>query len=461
MEIYYPPYLFDANGNRLAQPVINSVASSVSYGQQFTLSYAGASQVKRVAWVRLPSVTHGFGSDQRINVLPHSATPGVANSVTVTTPADPRKCPPGHYMLFIFNENGTPSVAKIVRIGVPDAPDVGARVFRNSGGQLAVFYRGANGDLAYSTQETPGSGWATHISLGGFITANPVGLPNSQGVRHIFVRGSDNVLYHQWYNRSAGAWSGWHLLGAGVRSLSELAVARNTNGRLQVFFRGADDSLQYIAQTGDDPNSWGALVSLGGIITSEPSVAVNADGRLYVVVRGGGNGLYHQWQTTPGGGWSGWQALPGLAANSAPVAARGANGRLHVFSQGMDNALWYATQVQPGGDAWTSHVPLGSSLVGKPAVGVDADGRLTTFIQGADNALHYRQETGPGSGQWTNWASLGGTLTAPPAVARNADGRLQVIIQGVSNVLYHNLQTAPNGTSWTGFGRVGGHASTF
>jgi hypothetical protein len=68
-----------------------------------------------VNWIRLGAVTHNFDQSQRINRLAFTAGPGV---LTVTAPATPIQCQPGHYMPFILNSNGVPSVSKIVRIGM-------------------------------------------------------------------------------------------------------------------------------------------------------------------------------------------------------------------------------------------------------------------------------------------------------------------------------------------------------
>jgi hypothetical protein len=66
-----------------------------------------------VNWVRLCSVTHSFNSNQRINFLAFTAGPA---ALTVTAPDKPSLCPPGHYMLFVLNKDGVPSVAKTVLI---------------------------------------------------------------------------------------------------------------------------------------------------------------------------------------------------------------------------------------------------------------------------------------------------------------------------------------------------------
>jgi hypothetical protein len=69
-----------------------------------------------VVFVRLPSMTHSFSQDQRLVNLSFMPRMDGA-SLDAVAPADRRHCPPGHYMMFILNAKGTPSVAKIVRIG--------------------------------------------------------------------------------------------------------------------------------------------------------------------------------------------------------------------------------------------------------------------------------------------------------------------------------------------------------
>jgi hypothetical protein len=108
VEIYSPPYLF--KGNR---PTIAAAPTQVAYGQSFFVQTPDGTSIGNVNWVRLGSVTHGFDQNQRINRLSFTAAAGGLN---VTAPNNPNLCPPGHYMLFILNGNGVPSVARIVQI---------------------------------------------------------------------------------------------------------------------------------------------------------------------------------------------------------------------------------------------------------------------------------------------------------------------------------------------------------
>jgi hypothetical protein len=108
-EIFSPPYLFKG-----ARPTITSVStSSVSYGGTFTVTTPNAAQITTVRWIHLGSVTHAFDAGQRADALPFTAT---ATGVDVTVPASNQRNPPGHYLVFILNRNGVPSVGKIVQV---------------------------------------------------------------------------------------------------------------------------------------------------------------------------------------------------------------------------------------------------------------------------------------------------------------------------------------------------------
>ena len=113
-EVYSPPYLF-----RGARPAIATAPASVAYGQTFFVETPNATSITQVTWVGLSSVTHAFNMNQRINLLSFSQAAGGLN---VVAPASPTLAPIGHYMLFILNSDGVPSVAKIVRLNNGSGP---------------------------------------------------------------------------------------------------------------------------------------------------------------------------------------------------------------------------------------------------------------------------------------------------------------------------------------------------
>jgi galactose oxidase len=108
-EIYSPPYLFQGS-----RPTITSAPATVGYGESFFVGTTNATSISQVTLIALSSVTHGFNMSQRIVRPSFTQATGGLN---VTAPSNPNKMPPGHYMLFILNSNGAPSVAKIVHIG--------------------------------------------------------------------------------------------------------------------------------------------------------------------------------------------------------------------------------------------------------------------------------------------------------------------------------------------------------
>ena len=108
-EIFRPPYLFKG-----ARPVITSLSqTTIGYKQVLTVNTSYAQQITKVRWIRLGSVTHAFDAGQRADSLSFTKT---TSAVKVTAPSDPKKAPPGYYLLFILNRNGVPSAGQIVRV---------------------------------------------------------------------------------------------------------------------------------------------------------------------------------------------------------------------------------------------------------------------------------------------------------------------------------------------------------
>jgi hypothetical protein len=108
-QYYSPPYLF--KGTR---PTISAAPASLNYGQAFTVQTPNAASISSAVLVDLGSDTHTEDFNQRR--LPLTVTPGT-NSISVQGPANAALAPPGHYMLFILNAQGVPSVASMVAVG--------------------------------------------------------------------------------------------------------------------------------------------------------------------------------------------------------------------------------------------------------------------------------------------------------------------------------------------------------
>jgi hypothetical protein len=107
-EIFSPPYLF--NGTR---PTISSSPSTANHGQTVFVGTPNATAITRVTLTRISSVTHAQNWDQRFLNLTFAQVSGGLN---VTLPSSGNNCPPGHYLLWILNGSGVPSVAPFIRI---------------------------------------------------------------------------------------------------------------------------------------------------------------------------------------------------------------------------------------------------------------------------------------------------------------------------------------------------------
>ena len=79
-------------------------------------------------------------------------------------------------------------------------------------------------------------------SLGGRLTSGPGISSWGSGRLDVFVRGTDNALWHMAYN--GGGWGSWEQLGPNPIASDPAAVSWGTN-RIDVFVRGTDDQLYH------------------------------------------------------------------------------------------------------------------------------------------------------------------------------------------------------------------------
>src|ERR1700722_6399832 len=157
MEIYSPPYLFNANGSLATRPTITSVSTTkIGYGSSFTLQTPNAANISSVVLMRNGSSTHAFDMDQRYVGLSFTAGSGVLN---LTGPPNSNIAPPGDYMLFILNSSGVPSLASMVQItsAPTDVAPVGtitspaSNVTINAGQSVSFAVSGSSSDSMISS----------------------------------------------------------------------------------------------------------------------------------------------------------------------------------------------------------------------------------------------------------------------------------------------------------------------
>ncbi len=216
---------------------------------------------------------------------------------------------------------------------------------RNADGRLEIFALGTDDCLWHIWQTAPSNGWSGWVRQGDARLKGRIHVTHSNDRRlEIFVRGQDNTIWHIWQTAPSNGWSGWENMGG--NKTSDPTAIINRDGRMEVFARGTDNALYRKIQSWVNGPWWPLFSgwdSLGGVILGAPAVARNADGRLEVFARGTDGAIWHRWQISPSGGWSDWNSLGGVLTTE-PVVAQNVDGRLQLFARGLDGSLWHIWQ---------------------------------------------------------------------------------------------------------------------
>jgi hypothetical protein len=117
-EIFYPPYLFQAQSgaDTLAdRPRMVSIEGThFAYGSSFQIEMADARAISRLAIIGLSTTTHSFNMGQRYYPASFSQS---GNLLTVDAPPGPNLAPPGFHLIFAVDGAGVPSRGFIVSLG--------------------------------------------------------------------------------------------------------------------------------------------------------------------------------------------------------------------------------------------------------------------------------------------------------------------------------------------------------
>ncbi len=195
LEVYYPPYLYDAAGNLKPRPAIDSAPSVLDIGQTFAAHFSSAPVIHRVVMIKTTAVTHSFNMEQRFVELTFTSS---GNRLMVQAPTRAADAPPGFYMLFLLDAAGTPSIARIVKVNVAPQPNPDlAPILADPGAQVGL--RGVPVTLQLSASDPNGdvlgfgaSGLPTGLSIDG-ATGLVSGTPTEPGLYNVVIAASDGV----------------------------------------------------------------------------------------------------------------------------------------------------------------------------------------------------------------------------------------------------------------------------
>ncbi|KAB8164581.1 DUF1929 domain-containing protein [Streptomyces sp. 3MP-14] len=112
IEVYTPPYLFD--GREETRPALDDGPQSATLGETVTFDTGDADRIATARLMRPSAVTHTTDVEQRSLQLELERAEG---EVRLALPEDPSLVPPGWYMVFVTDREGTPSEAKWIKVG--------------------------------------------------------------------------------------------------------------------------------------------------------------------------------------------------------------------------------------------------------------------------------------------------------------------------------------------------------
>lgn len=243
----------------------------------------------------------------------------------------------------------------------------------NTGRLNLVLMSTANESCAWSQQSTPGGGWTSWSNVSvptfQFMSLGPLAV-DADGNLELFVIDFNGAVWNSTFE--SGAWQAWQSLFSPLpRSLvmSSLAIARNADGRLELFGQGIG-LVFHIWQTtaGGSWSNWGSLSQPGQQGLSTLAVTLNGAGALELIALGGATSWHTAFDTIANGWmpwlgqWWSWYPLAGSAALTAMPS-----GRAGDFWAIAGNAL-----TRWNGTAWST-VSLPNGL--QPAcLAVDGDG---------------------------------------------------------------------------------------
>ncbi|OED44199.1 hypothetical protein AB833_02250 [Chromatiales bacterium (ex Bugula neritina AB1)] len=193
-EIFSPPYLYDANGSLKSRPEIITAPTFAAYGQTVKV-HSSSAIIERVTLVKSSAVTHSWNMEQRFLELSFTNNNGVLD---VVLPANANLATPGYYQLYVLDDRGTPSVARVLKMGTVPAPEVVIEpptpepptttpdnLLQNGGFELAKLSWNDCADVALTTASSSASDGAGAIAVesGGCLYQEFVAEP---GVEYTF-----------------------------------------------------------------------------------------------------------------------------------------------------------------------------------------------------------------------------------------------------------------------------------
>lgn len=284
-------------------------------------------------------------------------------------------------------------------------------------------------------------------------------------------------------------------LGDGPKTAKRITAAKNSDGRLEIFYIGPDDAIYHSWQL--KPNGGGlpwtnpSPLIEGRTITAKQIVAArNHDGHyigryphLELFFIGMDNAVYHTWQKPDPGGWTdpkplikdrtieACQLAVGVGyeqTNPTPINFPPYPACLQLLFTDLNNVISLTEQTSPATGPWSSPVtvhatdpPSAKDLTATTlALEKNKNQKLEFFFvdpnAGNQHIWHsYQLKPWENSGGWSGWSAPSVLVECDQpgqqlAAGKNTDGRLELFYLGPDNVICHTYQLAANKGGWEG-----------
>ncbi|MDB4876401.1 MAG: insect kinin peptide [Gemmatimonadetes bacterium] len=252
---------------------------------------------------------------------------------------------------------------------------------------------------------------------------------------HVFVKGTDNALWHAVRGGPdvlLSHWSPWESLGGVLLSGASVSLRPGTT-TIDVFVRGGRNHLFHLMRTG---GHFSTFEDLGGNIDSDPASVSWAANRIDVFARNATTTHLDHIYWPANGTWSAWESLNGVLSGGPAVTSWAPN-RLDVFVAGSDSYMYHKSW---NGTAWSDYDHEGCCIIGTPAAYTAGTNSLFVTARGTDGRLFAQTYSGAWSGwqyELSTWAA-----TSSPAVAYH-DGVTEIVAMGAGGYLMDLMSTGP------------------
>ncbi len=264
----------------------------------------------------------------------------------------------------------------------------------NLDGRLEILFIGLADNFIYDTwQSPPNLDWKIPVKTP--WAAKQIALArNADGRLEFFYVGLNGQIYHAWQQKAAaGPWLEAQLSGGA----QTIVTGNNSDGRISIFYIGLDGYIYHNSQVAPNSGTWGGDIRAyqnpdpdfpiydGGGITL--ALGRNADGRLQLFYEGIDGYAYSTWEATQNGMFTGGNRVTPATAFS-PMTAM--DGRISLFyvgqtysptanayiEQGGFQAYVQCTNLMPGSEiyvGWSSHDGNGLTTGGSSVFSANVD----------------------------------------------------------------------------------------